>query len=66
MITGRGVHSQNNIARLLPAVEDYLKRKYMYYCVHEGGGSILVDILPRDDEPPGGDTYDRDNVYEHG
>ncbi|EIE21946.1 hypothetical protein COCSUDRAFT_42961 [Coccomyxa subellipsoidea C-169] len=66
LITGRGLHSQNNIARLLPAVEDYLKRKNMYYCVHEGGGSILVDILPRDDEPPGEDTYDRDNVYEHG
>lgn len=67
VITGKGLHSQGNIARLLPAIEEYLKENDLHYCVHQSGGCLIVDI-PNNDEPPDIDryAYDRIDMYEHG
>lgn len=49
LITGKGLHSEGNIARLLPAVEGYLKEKNLVY--HVNGGCVSVDIPDIDDYP---------------
>ncbi|CAL8471542.1 g11084 [Coccomyxa elongata] len=65
LITGKGLHSEGNIARLLPAVEGYLKEKNLVY--HVNGGCIIVDIPDVDDYPNQNRyAHSSQDAYEHG
>lgn len=50
LITGRGLHSEGNVARLLPAVLEYLDRQRLHYEVNYRGGGVVVDIPDADDD----------------
>lgn len=65
LITGKGLHSEGNIARLLPAVEGYLMEKNLVY--HVNGGCIIVDIPDVDDYPNQNRyAHSSQDAYEHG
>jgi hypothetical protein len=44
LITGKGLHSENQKARLLPAILEYLDDQNLRYEIKQRGGGVLVDI----------------------
>ena len=65
LITGKGLHSEGNIARLLPAVEAYCREKNLVY--HVNGGCVSVDIPDSNDCPDQNRyAYSFQDSYEHG
>ncbi|BDA46923.1 probable NEDD4-binding protein 2 at C-terminar half [Coccomyxa sp. Obi] len=66
LITGKGLHSEGNIARLLPAIIGYLEEKNLDYRVLNGG-CVSVDIPDVDDDPDqNGRVHNYQDAYEHG
>ncbi|KAL4450066.1 hypothetical protein ABPG77_010735 [Micractinium sp. CCAP 211/92] len=49
-ITGRGAHSHNGVARIRTAVEDWMTRSGIEYCLENAGGQLVAVLRKASNE----------------
>jgi hypothetical protein len=52
VIVGKGIHSQNNIPRIKPAVEELCSQRGYQWRLEENAGRIYVELPPLQQQTP--------------
>lgn len=67
VITGKGLHSEKNVPKLMPAVIHYLNEVNLQFTVNPDGGSVIVYIPGVNGQPERTQQYSQDkDIHEHG
>jgi len=67
VISGRGLHSEENVSKSMPAVLEYLNEVKLRYTIKPDGGSVIVYIPGANGQPDRTEYYSQDkDSYELG